>query len=57
MITKDQIQELKQEKLPELYSLLRKTIDNREMLFVFENLGHLPNNFDGNVFLSLVSLN
>jgi HEAT repeat protein len=51
MINKDQLQELKQEKLSDIYNLLKKAKDNREILFVLENLGHLPNNFDGNVFI------
>ena len=51
MITKEQIQELKQKSLPELYTLLNKSHDNREVLFVLENLGYLPDSFDANIFI------
>ena len=54
MITKDQLQELKQEKLPELYDLLKGNKDNREVLFILENLGHLPKGFDGNVLIPFI---
>ncbi|GAB4542840.1 MAG: hypothetical protein Fur002_13840 [Anaerolineales bacterium] len=54
MITKEQLQELKQEKLSELYDLLKRNKDNREALFILENLGHLPKNFDGDVLLPFI---
>jgi hypothetical protein len=47
MITKEQISELKKNNLPELYKLLQRNLDNRELLFILENLGFLPSNFDG----------
>lgn len=46
MITKEHLQELKQKNLPELYRLLRNSQDSREILFVLENLGYMPENFD-----------
>jgi HEAT repeat protein len=54
MITKDQLQKLKQEKLSELYSLLKVNKNNREILFILENLGHLPKNFDESVLIPFV---
>jgi DNA modification methylase len=50
MITKDQLQDLKQDKLPELYSLLSSS-DSRSVLFILENLGYLPQDFNANFFL------
>jgi len=47
MITKEQISELKKNNLPELYKLLQRNLDNWELLFILENLGFLPSNFDG----------
>jgi hypothetical protein len=46
MITKEYLQELKQKNLRELYKLLRNNEDSREILFILENLGHLPEGFD-----------
>jgi DNA modification methylase len=54
MITKEKIQELKQRRLSELYLLLKNSKDNREVLFVLENLGHLPSNFDVNIFIPFI---
>ncbi|MCZ2127015.1 MAG: HEAT repeat domain-containing protein [Anaerolineales bacterium] len=51
MITKDELNRLKQENLSELYKLLNGSQENREVLFVLENLGSLPNGFDGDVFV------
>ncbi len=47
MITKEQISELKKNNLPELYKFLQGNLDNRDLLFILENLGFLPSNFDG----------
>jgi DNA modification methylase len=47
MLTKQAIDRLKAEGLPELYQLLRTSNGNRDILFILENLGHLPPEFDG----------
>jgi len=51
MITKEQLAELKQQNLPELYRLIEKNGDSRELLFVLENLGYLPRGFDAKILL------
>lgn len=48
MLTKQAIDHLKAENLSELYRLLRASTDP---LFILENLGHLPADFDGDVLL------
>jgi DNA modification methylase len=51
MLTKQAIDRLKAENLPELYQLLRTSNGNRDILFILENLGHLPPEFDGHLLL------
>lgn len=51
MITKDHISGLKQNDLAGLHSLIREKADSRELLFVLENLGYLPNGFDATVLV------
>ena len=51
MLTKEVIDRLKADNLPELYRLLRATMANPDILFILENLGHLPDEFDGAVLL------
>jgi len=51
MITKEQVSELKNNNLPELYRLLQGNLDNRELLFILENLGFLPSNFNGELLI------
>ncbi|HZQ06762.1 MAG TPA: DNA methyltransferase [Anaerolineae bacterium] len=54
MITKEYLEELKQKNLPELYRLIQDKADSREILFVLENLGYLPQGFDAKVLLPLL---
>lgn len=51
MITKERLAELKQTDLPGLYRLVEKNGDSRELLFVLENLGYLPREFDAKILL------
>jgi DNA modification methylase len=51
MLTKEVIDRLKVENLPELYHLLRATTANLDIVFILENLGYLPDDFDGSVLL------
>lgn len=55
MISKQRIEELKQKNIDELYQLLRKAKDSREVLFILENLGHLPDDFDESVIIPLIN--
>jgi len=50
MITKSYIEELKSKDLETLYKLINETRGNKELVFIFENLGHLPKNFDASIF-------
>lgn len=54
MVTKEKILEIKTQNLPELYAMLKQSREVREILFILENLGGLPPNFDGNVLLPFV---
>lgn len=54
MITKEQINQLKENNLPQLYKLLQEGLDNRELLFILENLGFLPSNFNGEVLIPYI---
>ncbi len=54
MLTKQTVEDLKKYNLSTLYQLLRDTKDNRETLFILENLGHLPVGFDGDSLLHLL---
>lgn len=54
MVTKERIRELKQSNLPELYSLIREKQNGKELVFVLENLGFLPNDFDVSVITPLL---
>jgi len=54
MITKEYIIELKSRKNGDLGYLLEKQKDNKTIVFILENLGHLPENFNGTVFKSLL---
>lgn len=54
MITKERISELKKNNLPELYKLIQSGLENRELLFILENLGFLPRNFDGEILAPFV---
>lgn len=50
MITKSSIEELKNTDLENLYKLINETKVNKELVFIFENLGHLPKNFNTRIF-------
>jgi hypothetical protein len=50
MLTKERIRELKQTNLSELYALIRERQNSKDLGFVLENLGFLPNNFDIGVY-------
>jgi len=54
MVTKEYIQELKRKNFEELYRLIRETQESRELFFILENLGYLPNGFKGEVFVPLI---
>lgn len=54
MLTKAYIEQLKQENIPELYKLLDfKLASSQQILFILENLGKLPPNFNGDFLLLL----
>lgn len=53
-MTKDQLLELKKNNLKKLYSLLKRNEDNKEIIFILKNLGHLPENFDGSILIPLI---
>lgn len=55
MITKDYIEDIKTQNRQELYNLLREPTDNGSTLFLLEHLGRLPRDFDGEVFVNLIS--
>ncbi len=55
MITKEYITELKNRGNGDLGYLLENQKDNKSIVFILENLGHLPENFNGNVFKSLLN--
>jgi len=50
MITKSFIDELKSRDLETLYKLISETKGNKELVFILENLGHLPKKFDIGIF-------
>jgi len=51
MLTKEVLAQWKIEDLNRLYNHLKGSQDNQEILFILENLGHLPPNFDGEILL------
>ncbi len=55
MLTKDYITELKNNGNGELGYLVKELKDNPSILFVLENLGYLPKNFDGSFLFTLLS--
>jgi hypothetical protein len=54
VITKDYILELKKRGNGDLGYLLEKQKDNKSIVFILENLGHLPDNFNGEIFKTLL---
>ncbi len=53
-ITKGLIDELKRNNLSELYKLLQGNLENKELLFILENLGALPNDFNAETLIPLI---
>lgn len=51
MLTKDYIQTLKHDHSSQIAALLQKHQDSGTLLFILENLGALPKNFDGSFLL------
>ncbi len=47
MLTKEQLQALKQTDTSQIYRLLAEAATTRDILFLLENLGHLPKAFNG----------
>jgi DNA modification methylase/HEAT repeat protein len=54
MLNKQAIEHLKKADLSQLYHQLREAKQAREILFILENLGHLPNDFDGSQLIAFV---
>lgn len=54
MLDKQALDNLKVNNLQELYDHLVNTSDSRQLSFILENLGYLPEDFDGNVLLPLL---
>lgn len=54
LISKQTIAQLKKENLDGLYKLLVNTSGTRDILFILENLGPLPKEFDPQVFIDLL---
>lgn len=55
MLTKDQLQALKQTNVSHLYRLLEEAATPRDLRFILEHLGHLPADFDAWVFVPYLS--
>lgn len=51
MLTKQEIAHLKQDDLDKLYEQLKQSKDSRAIQFILENLGKLPDGFDGTILL------
>lgn len=54
-LTKEKIESLKQGDQSALIEMLRNGMGVKEVLFILENLGHLPEDFDGDVFMDFIS--
>lgn len=54
MITKEIITTLKNKENGDLGYFVEKQKDTRSIIFILENLGHLPNDFDGNFLINLL---
>jgi hypothetical protein len=57
VITKEYISELKNRGNGDLNYLLETQKDNKNIVFILENLGYLPSNFNGEIFKSLLKHN
>ena len=55
LVSKEKIETLKQNDLQQLYQLLQSGDENGSLLFLLENLGHLPNEFDKTVLLRFLT--
>ncbi len=55
MITKEHIQQLKQNDIQELYRLIKEARGTRELILILENLGYLPDGFDSDVIRPLLN--
>lgn len=55
MITKDYIESLKIKGNGDLAHLLQNQKDNPTIVYILENIGYLPKNFDGKVFIPFLS--
>ena len=55
MITKEQINFLKKQGNGDLESLIKNNSDSKSLLFVLQNLGYLPKNFDDSWVIPLLS--
>jgi DNA modification methylase len=51
MLSKQEINQLKEDDLDALYQQIRQSQDNRTLLFILENLGKLPDGFDGDILV------
>jgi len=54
-LRKEYITELKNRGSGELGRIIEKQKDNKSILFILENLGHLPKNFDGSFLIPLLN--
>lgn len=54
MLTKEYVEQLKQNNLAELYRLIQAKTNSRELLFILDNLGFLPSGFDASALLPLL---
>lgn len=51
---KEQLDNWKTHNLDELYHQVSNSSESRELLFILENLGHLPPHFNGDIFIPLL---
>lgn len=54
MLTKEYISQLKANGNGDLHYLTQKQKDSGSLVFILENLGHLPKNFDGSFLIELL---
>ncbi len=57
MVTKQDIESLKAYNLEALYHLLNERKNNGIILYILDNLGRLPRNFDGKVLIPFLQSN
>ncbi len=51
MLTKEQIDQLKTDNLSTLYQILQNGSSDKEILYILKNLGKLPDDFEGDLFV------